>query len=110
MISRTWRGIARPEEADNYVRHLQLETFPELSRIPGFVSASIMRRRTSKGVEFLIVTTWQSMDTIRRFAGMSVEVAVVPASVQAMMEEFDPEVTHYEVVDIYQPAEKGSSG
>ena len=108
MISRTWRGIARPEQADDYVRHLQLETFPELSRIPGFVSASIMRRRTSKGVEFLIVTTWESMDAIRRFAGQSVEVAVVPASVQAMMLEFDPLVTHYEIVDTYEPAERDS--
>ena len=108
MISRTWRGIAKPEDADKYVRHLQLKTFPELSRIPGFVSASIMRRRTSRGVEFLIVTTWQSMDAIRRFTGQSVEVAVVPASVQAMMVEFDPLVTHYEIVDTHEPAELDS--
>ena len=69
MISRNWRGVATHEAADKYVRHLQLETFPELSRIPGFVSASILRRPTSNGVEFLIVTTWESMDAIRLFAG-----------------------------------------
>ena len=108
MISRTWRGIARPEEADNYTRHLQLETFPELSRIAGFVSASIMRRRTSKGVEFLILTTWESLDAIRRFAAEPVEVAVVPASVQAMMVEFDPLVTHYEIIDTHEPAKLDS--
>ena len=105
MISRNWRGIARQEEADNYVRHLQLHTFPALSRIPGFVSAEIMRRATSRGVEFLIVTTWQSIEAIRRFAGESIGVAVVPPEVQAMMVEFDFEVTHYEIVDMHRPAQ-----
>src|SRR5262249_39843910 len=32
MISRHWRGVARAVEADNYVRHLQQDTFPQLSR------------------------------------------------------------------------------
>ena len=41
MISRVWRGVARSTEADNYVRHLQREIFPQFSRISGFVSASI---------------------------------------------------------------------
>lgn len=101
MISRNWRGIARLEEADNYVRHLQRETFPELSRIAGFISASILRRPTSGGIEFLIVTTWQSMDAIRQFAGEAVEVAVVPPTVQAMMIEYDHKVAHYEIADVF---------
>ena len=109
MISRTWRGIARQEEAANYVRHLQHETFPELSRITGFVSASILRRLTSKGVEFLIVTTWESMDAIRHFAGESVDTAVVPPVVQAMMVEYDHEVSHYEIADTYPSAPRDSS-
>jgi hypothetical protein len=37
MISRTWRGVARATEADNYIRHLQNDTFPQLSLISGFV-------------------------------------------------------------------------
>jgi len=69
MISRNWRGLARPEEANNHLRHLRNDTFPQLSHIPGFVSASILRRPTALGVEFVIVTTWESMDAIRQFAG-----------------------------------------
>ena len=109
MISRNWRGVATHEAADKYVRHLQLETFPELSRIPGFVSASVLRRPTSNGVEFLIVTTWESMDAIRLFAGNSVEIAVVPSAVQAMMVEYDHEVTHYEIAAVHTSAARDSS-
>ena len=100
MISRTWRGVARAAEADNYIHHLQNDTFPQLSRISGFVSASILRRPTTLGVEFVIVTMWESMQAIREFAGEPEDLAVVPPAVQAMMVEYDSKVTHYEVVDV----------
>jgi heme-degrading monooxygenase HmoA len=102
MISRNWRGTARPEEADNYIAHLRQDTFPKLTELEGFISASILRRPTAQGVEFLIVTLWQSIEAVRRFAGDEAEVAVVPAVVQAMMVDYDREVTHYEVVDAYK--------
>ena len=102
MISRHWRGVARAAEADTYVRHLQHDTFPQLSRIPGFVSASILRRTAAAGVEFLVVTTWQSMEAIRQFAGEAADTAVVPPAVQAMMVEYDRAVAHYQVVDTYR--------
>ena len=103
MISRNWRGLVRSEEPDNYIRHLQQATFPQLARIDGFVSASILRRETAQGVEFLIVTIWESMDAIRQFAGEPVNVAVVPPVAQAMMIEYDREVAHYEIADTFRP-------
>ena len=98
MISRQWRGLARPEHAEAYVEHLRTETFPALRRITGFLSASILRRRTDQGVEFLIVTRWSSIEAIREFAGAEAETAVVPPKVQGMMVEYDQMVRHYEVV------------
>ena len=98
MISRQWRGLAKPEHAEAYVEHLQTETFPAIRRITGFLSASILRRRTDQGVEFLIVTRWSSIEAIREFAGAEAETAVVPPKVQGMMVEYDQMVRHYEVV------------
>jgi heme-degrading monooxygenase HmoA len=98
MISRQWRGLCKPEHAAAYVEHLQTETFPAIRRIAGFVSASILRRRTERGVEFLIVTQWSSLEAIRQFAGAEAEAAVVPPKVQGMMAEYDHMVRHYEVV------------
>jgi len=74
MIARVWRGVARTEEADAYVRHLQNDTFPALARIPGFVDAAIWRRDVALGVEFTVVTHWESIDTIRQFAGEPVDL------------------------------------
>ena len=98
MIARHWRCLAKREHAAEYVRHLQNETFPAIGAIPGFVDASIQRRELSRGVEFVVVTRWASMEAIRKFAGVDPEIAVVPSKVEAMMLEFDNRVRHYEVV------------
>ena len=99
MISRQWRGLARPERAQDYVRHLRTETFPQLRRIAGFVDASILTRELAAGVEFLVVTRWESLGAIRDFAGLDAETAVVPEEVQRMMLEYDRRVRHYQVVE-----------
>jgi heme-degrading monooxygenase HmoA len=98
MIDRHWRGLAKREFADQYVAHLRRETFPQLERIKGFVDASILRREVERGVEFLIVTRWKSIDAIGAFAGADAEAAVVPANVQRMMIEYEARARHYEVL------------
>ena len=97
MISRHWKGLAKVDEAENYIEHLRSETFPKLAEIDGFIDASILSRTIQRGIEFLIVTRWHSIESIKNFAGESAEVAVVPAKVQAMMLEYDKEVVHYEI-------------
>jgi hypothetical protein len=98
VISRQWRGLARSERAQDYIRHLRTETFPELRKIPGFVDASILSRTLATGVEFQIVTRWDSVDAIIKFAGADPEVSVVPPQVVDLMIEYDPRAEHFEVV------------
>ena len=97
MIARHWKGVARAEEARNYIHHLRLETFPQLSAIDGFVDATILKREVDEGIEFLIITVWQSLDAIKAFAGENLTEAVVPQNVQDMMITFDTHATHYEI-------------
>lgn len=99
MISRQWKGIAKRADADRYIDHLRTETFVQIAKLSGFQSASILRRDVAEGVEFLIVTTWASLEAIRRFAGDDTERAVVPPPVQEMMVSYDRTVDHYEVVE-----------
>jgi hypothetical protein len=102
MISRHWKGIAKRESADRYVDHLKRDTFPQLASLPGFVRASILRRAVPEGIEFQVVTLWESLSAIEAFAGRDIEVAVVPVAVQAMMVHFDESVAHYEVMHTFE--------
>jgi heme-degrading monooxygenase HmoA len=71
--------------------------FPKLKGIHGFVGGRILKRVVTRGIEFLIVTEWESLESIRQFAGADVTLAVVPDSVQKMMIECDDHVLHYDV-------------
>jgi heme-degrading monooxygenase HmoA len=98
MITRNWTGVVKPERADDYLAHLQNDTLKKLSAIKGFVNASILQRVVTDGIEFLVVTYWDTMDAIREFAGEAADIAVVPPLVQEMMVRYDPVVRHYEEV------------
>lgn len=98
MIARQWRGLAQASSAESYVKHLKLETFPAIAQLPGFISASILRRMVPEGVEFLIVTRWDSLESIQAFAGTNVDHAVVPRKVHEMMVDYDQTVRNYEVI------------
>ena len=99
MIARHWRGLVKRERAAAYVEHLQSQTLPQLVQLAGFHDARVLRRDLPQGVEFLVVTIWESLDSIRAFAGTDVESAVVPPEARDMMIEYDRTARHYEVVD-----------
>ena len=106
MISRHWKGVAKPGYAEAYVQHLRHDTFPGLARIPGFVHATILRRVVEAGTEFKIVTVWESLTAIKAFAGEDPEIAVVPASVREMLSSYDERVVHYEIAESFAPGAK----
>jgi heme-degrading monooxygenase HmoA len=99
MIIREWRGRARRSQAAAYPRHFRERVISELREVPGFMGAQLSRRDVDGGVEFLVLTQWQSMDAIRGFAGTEVDKAVVEPGAAAALVEFDERVRHYEVVE-----------
>lgn len=97
MVARHWKGVTKPGKANNYIAHLKEETFPKLSSLPGFIKASILQRDLAEGTEFLIITEWESLDSIHAFAGEDTTKAVVPPAAAELMLHFDDQVKHYTV-------------
>jgi len=103
MITRNWTGVVKPERTNDYIAHLQNDTFKKLQTIRGFVNASILQREVIDGIEFLVITYWENMDAIREFAGEAADIPVVPPIVQEMMVRYDPVVRHFEEVFTLMP-------
>ena len=99
MVIREWRGRARRSQANAYPRHFRERVLSGLRQVPGFIGAQLARRDLDGEVEFLVLTQWQSMETIRAFAGMEVDKAVVEPGAAAALVEFDERVRHYEVIE-----------
>jgi heme-degrading monooxygenase HmoA len=96
VIVRTWRGRATPERADVYARHLIDSVVPKLETLPGFQSATLLRRLDGDEIEFVVQTHWDSMQAVERFAGPTPSIAVVEPEARAALTSFDATVVHYE--------------
>lgn len=97
MIVRIWRGRAAAENAAAYAAHVTTAVFPALTALPGYRGANLLQREVAGEVEFLAVTRWDSLDAIRAFTGDDIDVAVVEPAATAVLSEFDPFVSHYEL-------------
>jgi hypothetical protein len=102
VISRHWTGVLRAGQDERYLQHLRSETFPRLGRIPGFVRATVLTRPAAEGLEVRVVTVWESLESVREFAGEKLDVAVVPPSVRELLVKFDSTVVHYDVRDMFE--------
>ena len=69
MILRTWHGRTRLEDADSYERFMRERAAPDYGSVPGLVRAVFTRRDEEQAAHFLLVTVWDSMDSVRKFAG-----------------------------------------
>ncbi|MEV7806863.1 antibiotic biosynthesis monooxygenase [Microbispora sp. NPDC088329] len=98
MIARIWRASATPEGADGYERHFTGAVLPSLRDVDGHRGAYLLRRDAGDGrVELQVMTLWESMDAIGRFAGADPATAVVEPGAQAVLLGYDTTVTHHVV-------------
>jgi heme-degrading monooxygenase HmoA len=96
MIARIWHAWTEPQRAAAYESLLRSEIFPGLLRLEGFKGADLLRRESGVEVEFIVVTIFESLDALRRFAGEDFEQAVVSAKVKQLLARFDPRCSHFE--------------
>jgi len=71
---------------------------PELRAVAGFVSAQVLTSPpASNDIEVLVITTWQSLEAVRGFAGSDLEAAVVHPAAAALLTDYDRRVRHFTV-------------
>jgi uncharacterized protein YciI/heme-degrading monooxygenase HmoA len=98
MVLRMWRGRASAEKSGEYIDHATKKIFPALHAIEGHRGAYLLQHAADGAIEFVVLTLWESMQAVRRFAGAKPEKAVVEPEARAILTDFDESVTHYDVV------------
>jgi heme-degrading monooxygenase HmoA len=99
MVVRIWHGWTTPGNADKYEALLKEEIFVGIlhRRIRGFKNIQLLRRKVGKEVEFVTIMLFDSLDSVREFAGKDYEAAVVPEKARAVLSRFDERSQHYEI-------------
>ncbi len=99
MISRIWHGYTTFENADSYENLLKEEIFTGIKNrnIKGYKGIQLLRRNLDNETEFITIMWFESLDSVRTFAGEDYEKAVVPEKAQKLLSRYDPRSQHYEV-------------
>jgi heme-degrading monooxygenase HmoA len=97
MIARHWRGWTTLQNADSYEQLLREKVLPGLKSIAGYQGGYIFRRDRENDVEFVVLNFFDSLDSVRDFAGPDYQTAVFEPEALKLLSRTEPEAAHYEV-------------
>jgi hypothetical protein len=97
MIARHWRGWTEIHNADAYESFLKARVLPELKRITGYRGGYILRSDGAEEVEFVVVNLFDSIESVRRFAGDDYATPVFEPEARLLLSRIEPIARHYEV-------------
>ena len=100
MIARIWKGAVRKQDGDAYAEYMQKTGIAGYASTPGNRGVWMLRREVDENTEFLMFTLWDSLDSIKAFAGDNYEAAVFYPEDELYLVERDQISTHY-VVDTH---------
>jgi heme-degrading monooxygenase HmoA len=98
MIARLWHGITAASKADEYLEYLDKTGIQDYRATEGNLSVQLLRRIEGEQAHFLIITLWESVEAIKKFAGEEYEKARYYPEDQNFLLEFEEKVIHYEVM------------
>ena len=98
MIARLWHGWTTPENADAFEEFLRTPMLTRVREVPGFLGADLLRREDGGEVAFVTISRFESLESVRAFAGDDYERAVLEPEARRLLSRGDERTTHFEVV------------
>lgn len=98
MLARMWGGKTRKIHAEEYLDYLKKTGLKEYASTPGNRGVRVLRRLREDQVEFLLISMWDSLDSIRAFAGPEPDRACYYPEDDRYLLEKTEMVDHFEIV------------
>jgi heme-degrading monooxygenase HmoA len=99
MIARRWHGRVPADKADEYLRLMAEVGLPDYRSTEGNRGAWCLHRVEADIVHVEMLTLWDDLQAIRRFAGDDLTKAKYYDFDPDYLLELEPEVIHFDVVD-----------
>jgi heme-degrading monooxygenase HmoA len=109
VIARVWRGRTPAAKAAAYEAYLARTGLVDYRATSGNRGVLALARIEGEEAEFLLISFWDSLEAIKRFAGPDVERAHYYPEDETFLLEMEPRVSHYQVFSGEVPEGSGSS-
>ncbi len=100
MIARIWHGVTRAEDSDEMLEYFRATGLEGFQATEGHRGALMLRRAGGDRHEFLLISLWDSLEAIKRFAGEDYQKARYYPDDARLLVELEPTVGHYEVAEL----------
>jgi len=97
MIIRIWRGRVPLDKAGDYETVVSRLAIPDYSRVDGLLAYYFTRADKADHTEFVLITHWKSIASIKQFAGDDYNKAKYYEEDQDYLLDFPEFVEHLEV-------------
>ena len=98
MIARIWHGRTLTAKADEYERYLNASGVERMLKTDGNHGVEVLRKADGPRTDFVVISYWESIDAVKRFAGKEFEKAVILDRDREFLIEVEPNVLHSDVV------------
>jgi heme-degrading monooxygenase HmoA len=109
MVIRIWRGWTRVEDAAAYRDYMTRVALPAYAGVDGNTAVYMTHRHDGEREEFAMITVWESIDAVRRFAGDDPEQAVFYPDDDVYLVDREWTVRHYDVYGSHVPPAPGTA-
>lgn len=98
-IIRTWKGWTSKENASIYEDMLINEVFPAVKKkgVFGLEKVSISTQNNKNEVEFFLVLQFDSINSVKQFAGENYKNAYIPENAKKVLKRYDKTAEHFEL-------------
>ena len=96
-IMRLWHGKVAIEKADEYEKFMIERAAPDYGTVEGLIKLYFQRKNEEKKAHFLLVTLWDSIESVKKFAGDNPEIAKYYPEDDDFLLEKEEHVSMYEV-------------
>jgi len=99
MIARIWHGYTKPEHSSVYEIMLREEIFigNKEKNMDGFIDLQLLKRKLENEVEFITIMRFDSINSVKNFAGDDYEKAVIYEEAKPLLVRYDEFAQHYEI-------------
>jgi heme-degrading monooxygenase HmoA len=101
-----WHGWTSAANADAYDTYLKSELFPRLEREltqHGYRGFQVLRLSKGSEVEFVTLVWFESLSSVRSFAGENYENPVITGKARSLLSRYAERVEHYELSGVRWP-------
>jgi len=97
MIARIWHGAVPATKGDEYLDRMRKVALPDYKSIPGNRGAFCLHRVEGDVAHYEMLTFWEDVEAIKRFAGNDYQVAKYYDFDRSFLIDLEPNVRHYTV-------------